>query len=56
MRAKVQLLHIKEGVLLSDIGIYGSTVLMIEDAGWIEQAQDKVRRQDFMSLAMNLRI
>jgi hypothetical protein len=56
MRAEVQLLHIKESDLLADIGVHGSTVLIIEKAGWIELAQDKVKRQDFVSLVMNFRI
>ena len=54
MRAEIQLLHIKETDLLADVGIHGGTVLMIEEADWIELAQDKVRRQDFVSLVMNL--
>jgi hypothetical protein len=41
MRAEVQLLHIKEIDLLAHIGIHRSTLLMIEEAGWIELAQDK---------------
>jgi hypothetical protein len=58
MRAEVQLLHINESVPLAGIhvGIQGSTVLMVEEAGWIELAQDKGRRKDFVSLVMNLRI
>jgi hypothetical protein len=41
MRVEVHLLHIKEGDLLADIGIHGSTLLMIEEADWIELVQDK---------------
>jgi hypothetical protein len=56
MRAEVQLLHIKKSDLLADVGIHGGTLLTIEKAGWIKLAQDKIRRQDFVTLVMNLRL
>jgi hypothetical protein len=38
---------------LADVDIYGSTVLKVEDAGWIKLAYDKVRQQDFVNVVMN---
>ena len=50
---KFSFLNVKKSDLLADIGVYGSTVLIIEDAGWIKLACGKVRLQDFVNFGFN---